>query len=96
MKPGSTVSPDDVAAQTDQLILQLVDALEGEDEAEIVRLFLQLRAAVSEGPGSAAWKRNITATRDRIFGTVNNFFYDRLTEIQRYIEYVSQTVTEAT
>lgn len=95
MKPDSTVDPADVAGQTDQLVLQIVDSLEGEDEGEIVKLLLQLRSTVSEGAGSAAWKRDIKAARDRIFVTVNNFFHSRLTALPEIQQFIEEAQTEA-
>lgn len=90
MKPDSTVDPKDVANQTDQLVMQIVHSLEGEDEGEIVRLLLQLRSTISEGPGSDAWKRNVKAARDRIFVTVNNFFYTRLTALPEIFQFIEE------
>ena len=93
MTPGSGVEPGAVAAQADRLVLQVVEALEGEDEAEIVRLLLRLRAAITEGPGSAAWTRNVRAARDRVYVTVNNFFRERLLALptlQAFIEEAQQ------
>ncbi|NNF58731.1 MAG: hypothetical protein HKN04_10875, partial [Rhodothermaceae bacterium] len=93
MKPDSTVDPDDVAAQADRLVIQVIGALEGADEEEIVKLLLQLRGTVADGPGSETWKRNVKAARDRVFVTVNNFFRSRLTAlpaIQAFIEEAQQ------
>lgn len=96
MRPGSGVAPQAVADQADRLVLQVIDALEGVDETEIVRLLLQLRAAISEGPGSEAWSRNVKATRDRIFVTVNNFFRERLVALPTIESFIDEVQTAHT
>jgi hypothetical protein len=74
--------------QADKLVLSVVDALEGEQETEIVRSLLKLRGALSDDPSSDAWNRAVEATRAEVINLVNNFFHDRLTgypPVQAYI-----------
>lgn len=65
--------------QADKLVLSVVDALEGEQETEIVRSLLKLRGALSDDPSGTAWKAAVEATRAEVINLVNNFFHDRLT-----------------
>jgi hypothetical protein len=74
--------------QADKLVLSVVDALEGEQETEIVRSLLKLRGALSDDQSSDAWDRAVEATRAEVINLVNNFFHDRLTgypPVQAYI-----------
>jgi hypothetical protein len=74
--------------QADKLVLSVVQALEGEQETEIVRSLLKLRGALSDDQSSDAWKRAVEATRAEVINLVNNFFHDRLTgypPVQAYI-----------
>lgn len=74
--------------QADKLVLSVVDALEGEQETEIVRSLLKLRGALSDDQSSDAWERAVEATRAEVINLVNNFFHDRLTgypPVQAYI-----------
>jgi hypothetical protein len=69
-------------------VLSVVQALEGEQETEIVRSLLKLRGALSDDQSSDAWKRAVEATRAEVINLVNNFFHDRLTgypPVQAYI-----------
>jgi hypothetical protein len=90
--PGSPITVDIVLAQVDALIIDVLRALEGVEEEEIVRQLLQLRDAVSreskEGLRSAA----VEAARDRVINLVNNFFHDKLMgmpSIAAYLEEMS-------
>ena len=74
--------------QADKLVLSVVDALEGEQETEIVRSLLKLRGALSDDQTADAWKRAVETTRAEVINLVNNFFHDRLTgfpPVQAYI-----------
>ena len=46
-QPGASISLDNVLSHTDQLILSVVNTLEGAEEAEIVRYLLRLRDALT-------------------------------------------------
>ena len=91
-EPGSPITVDIVLAQVDALIIDVLRALEGVEEEEIVRQLLQLRDAVSreskEGMRSAA----VEAARERVINLVNNFFHDKLMgmpSIAAYLEEMS-------
>src|SRR5690606_35112669 len=51
-QPGSAIPIDDVRQQADALVLDVVRALEGDEEAEIVAALMQLRRTLeSQAPG---------------------------------------------
>ncbi len=90
-QPGSTMPQEAMLAQADRLILAVVDALEGAQEAEIVRLLLRLRDILSRQEGGQALNAQAEAARAEVINVVNNFFRERLTavpEINAYMEQV--------
>jgi hypothetical protein len=94
VKPGSSIKIEYVLTQTDHLIVQVVQTLEGAEETEIVRHLLQLRNALArqqEGQGLTA---EADAARADVINVVNNFFYEKLValpEIKIYMD-ARQTV----
>jgi hypothetical protein len=86
--PGS-ISNDALVFQADQLILSVVQALEGDEETEIVRKLLLLRDALAREVSAQDWTRHVDTCRAEVMNLVNNFFHERLTgvpKIQAYIK----------
>jgi hypothetical protein len=92
--PGSGISLGAVHQQADQLILGVVEVLEGAVELEMVRALLTLRHALSSrGDSQDKWHAEVEASRAAAINIVNNFFYEKLTAIptiQVYMEQVQQ------
>jgi len=87
--PDSPISMDDALAQTDQLILAVVQALEGAEEGEIVRRLLRFRDVLTHQHSNESLDAEATAAQAEVISVVNNFFYEKLTAmpaIQAYIE----------
>jgi len=80
-EPGSGITVDQLLAQADQLILSVIHVLEGDQEAEIVRLLLRLRDALSRQEGGQALSGPAEAARAEVINLVNNFFYEKLTAV---------------
>jgi len=78
-KPGAEITTLQLLAQADQLILAVIRVLEGDQEAEIVRLLLRLRDALSRQESGQALSGPAEAARAEVINLVNNFFYDKLT-----------------
>lgn len=90
-QPGSTISMEYVLNQTDQLILAVIDALEGAQETEIVRYLLRFRDSLTRQRGGQALIPEAEAARAEVINLVNNFFYEKLValpEIRTYMEQV--------
>jgi hypothetical protein len=88
--PGS-ITQEALTEQADQLILTVVEALEGEAETEIVRTLLRLRSNLDKAQRDEAWINQVEAARAEIINLVNNFFHERLhalPEISGYIEMI--------
>ena len=81
-------------AQCDQLILAVVDALEGEKETEIVRYLLRLRRTLELQQVGEALSAPVTAARAEVINIVNNFFYDKLIAIPEIKSYMDKLGTK--
>ncbi len=91
--PESSISVDSVKAQADQLILEVVRALEGDEETVVVQHLLQLRDALEDQRQGQNLPFHVETARDEVINIVNNFFYDKLTtvpEIKSYIEAIQK------
>jgi hypothetical protein len=86
--PGSNINPETIAQQLDELILEVVQALEGEKEGEIVRRLLHLRSLLSKVDESSARQDEVQAAQDGVMEVVNLFFYERLTALPSIRDYI--------
>ena len=87
--PASPVTAEQMLAQADKLIMAVIKSLEGDEEAEIVRLLLRLRDAISHVQTNQKLTREAETARAEVINVVNNFFYEKLTgipEIKVYME----------
>jgi hypothetical protein len=83
-------------SQADQLILSVIEALEGEEESEIVRHLLHLKESLSREAEREQWNMQVEASRSQVINVVNNFFYERLTAlptIRAYIDGFQEVTT---
>src|SRR4030042_5135387 len=87
-KPGTEITVEQTIAQTDQLILSVIKALEGDQEAEIVRLLLRLRTALTQQEGGQELNASAEAARAEVINLVNNFFFERLTAVPEIKDYM--------
>jgi hypothetical protein len=88
-QPGSSISVESVKSQADGLIMEVIRALEGDEEAIVVKNLLQLRDALEDQKQGQESPVNVETARDEVINIVNNFFYDKLTtipEIKTYMD----------
>jgi hypothetical protein len=72
---------EELLVHMDRLITNVIEALEGEEEVEVVRLLMRLRDILfKEEPGKEL-SPQAEAARAELINIVNNFFYDKLTAI---------------
>lgn len=88
MEPGSSISLKQVLAHTDALILDVIEALEGEQETEIVRRLLRLRTSLSLQEGEEGLTAEAEAARAEVINIVNNFFYEKMSAVPRIKAYL--------
>ena len=87
--PGSDIPIENVRAQADQLIQSVIEALEGDEEAVVVKHLLRLRGSLDKQESGKAMHENVEAARAEVINIVNNFFYQKMTalpSIKIYIE----------
>ena len=77
--PGSDIPIDNVIAQADNLILAVIDALEGDEETAVVRHLLKLRRSLDKQQAGEEMNAEVEAARAEVINIVNNFFYDKMT-----------------
>ncbi len=89
----SDISIETVRAQADQLILRVVDVLEGAQEQEIVRHLLRLRDSLELHGDDPGRDQQVRASRAQVINIVNNFFYERLTALPSIKAYIQEMET---
>ena len=92
VKPGESIAMDNVLAQADTLILDVIRVLEGDQEAEIVRYLLRLRDSLTRQRVGQELIPEAEAARAEVINIVNNFFYDKLTAMPAIKEYMDGLV----
>ena len=75
---GSSIPHEQLTAAADRLIMDVIKALEGEQESQIVSHLLRLRDALSQPEAGEILTAEAEAARAEVINIVNNFFYDRL------------------
>ena len=89
VNPESTIDQAHMLAQCDELIISVIQALEGDQETEVVRQLLVLRDALTRQETNEELTVEAEAARSQVINIVNNLFYERLTampEIHQYME----------
>jgi hypothetical protein len=86
--PSTPITMEQVLEQCDQLIISVINALEGDQETEIVRLLLKLRDDLSRQKTNQQLSPDAEAARERVINVVNNFFYAKLTAVPSIKVYI--------
>ncbi len=89
-EPGTDIPIENVLAQTDQLVLEVIEALEGAKEVEIVRHLLRLRDAIEHQRRGQELATPVKAARAEVINIVNNFFYEKLTAVPTIKTYIDE------
>jgi hypothetical protein len=92
---GSPFDQEVMVAQTDQLIMSAINAMEGPQEAKVVGLLLMLRDEVS-GRKPVDRSREMESLRLETLSAVNDYFRERLIalpEIGAYLDEIAQRST---
>ncbi|MCC6376308.1 MAG: hypothetical protein IT191_04755 [Microbacteriaceae bacterium] len=91
--PNSPIPFSEVRSQADALILDVIQALDGDEEAEIVRSLLGLKEAL-ERQDQAEKQVEVEAARTRIINVVNTFFRDKLDGMPTIKSYMAKIQEE--
>ena len=96
-QPGSAVPLETVRAQTDELVLTVVRALDGVQETELVAALLKLRGALEETTSgrdqAEASQVAIDSAKTQVVNLINTFFRDRLTAVPTIRAYMDSLAT---
>ncbi len=84
---GTPFAEEVMVAQTDQLIMAAINALDGPQEAKVVSLLLMLRDEVS-GRVPVDRSREMETLRTETLEAVNRYFHDRLVALPGIAEYL--------
>ena len=95
--PGRRIPEENVRAQADELVMTVVQALDGVQEAETVDALLRLRTALEAaddtGADPEAVADEIEAAKTQLVNLVNNFFRDRLSAVPSIKDYMDSLAT---
>lgn len=89
-QPNSSIPLAAVRDQADALVLDVIEALEGSEEVEIVSALLQLRRSLEDAEDHETRLAKIEAAESRVINVVNTFFRDRLTEMPTIKDYIEE------
>jgi hypothetical protein len=92
--PGSTIAIESVRAQADQLILSVVQALEGAEETAVIKHLLVLRDALDTQESGQRMHADVEAARAEVINLVNNFFYEKLNALPSIRVYIDELQAE--
>ena len=96
-QPGSSIPIAAVRQQADALVLEVVEALDGDQEAEIVKALLELRQTLEGQATGEARTAEVDAVQTKVVNLINTFYREKLTSvptIKLYIEEIQGTSTK--
>jgi hypothetical protein len=87
---GSSIPIEEVQAQTDALVLEVVQALDGDAEAELVKSLLQLRQTLETQKSGEQRTAEVEAARAQVVNLINTFYRERLEVMPSIKDYIAQ------
>jgi hypothetical protein len=87
-RPGAEFDPEVLVNQADTLIMAAVAALDGPEEAAMVRSLMAVRANLLAGGGTAGRSTDVGAVKDEAIRTVNGYFERRLRAVPSIAAYL--------
>jgi hypothetical protein len=88
---GSTLPEENVRAQADELVMTVVQALDGVQEEQVVAALLRLRSALEanrDENDEEAVERELDAAKSQLENVINTFFRDRLEALPTIKDYL--------
>lgn len=89
LQPGSSIPIETALDQADNLVISVIEALEGDEESIVVRHLMKLHRGLDKQRDRQGVSAEVEAARAEVINIVNNFFYEKLTalpEIKVYME----------
>jgi ubiquinone biosynthesis protein UbiJ len=93
-QPGTAIPIDDVRAQADALVLDVVKALDGDAESEIVEALQKLSRTLEGQATGEERSAEVAGAQAEVVNLVNTFYRDRLVVMPTIKEYIDQMQAE--
>ena len=87
---GSSIPIEEVQAQADALVLDVVQALDGDAEAELVKSLLELRQTLETQKTGEARTAEVEAAKAQVVNLINTFYRDRLVVMPTIKDYIDE------
>ncbi len=94
-QPGSAIPIEAVQAQADTLVLEVVEALEGDEESELVKSLLRLRERLDDQEAGQARTAEVAAAQTHVVNLINTFFRDKLEAMPTIRQYIALMQADA-
>jgi len=88
--PGTDIPIENVKEQADQLVMSVIQALEGDEETAVVKHLMLLRRSLDKQESGHEMHEEVEAARAEVINLVNNFFYDKLTSMPTIKSYMEE------
>jgi hypothetical protein len=89
-RPGSSIPIAEVQAQADALVLEVVKALDGDEEAALVTSLLRLRQNLEHQEAGEERTAEVAAAQAQVVNLINTFFRDKLVAVPTIKEYIDR------
>ena len=84
----SHIPMETVKTQADNLILEVVEALEGDEETTVVRHLMKLRQGLDKQKSGHLMTSEVEVARAEVINIVNNFFYEKMMALPKIKVYI--------
>ncbi|MBX3098128.1 MAG: hypothetical protein KF761_00980 [Salinibacterium sp.] len=89
-EPGSAIPIEAVQAQADALVVQVVDALEGDEETAIVEALLRLRQTLEGQATGEERTAEVESAQTQVVNLINTFYREKLIAMPAIKEYIDE------
>lgn len=93
-QPGSSIPITAVQAQANELVISVTQALEGDEETEIVRALLELSMTLEGQHTGQERTAQVEAAQTRVVNLINTFYRDRLVAMPAIKDYIDAMQAE--
>ena len=87
-RPGAEFDRETLTSQADALIMSAIAALEGKEEADMVRHLLRVRDTLVQADGAAQRDTDVENVKTGALDAVNEYFRKRLMEVPEIRSYL--------
>lgn len=93
-EPGSAIPIEAVQAQANELVISVIQALEGAEEVEIVSALLELSVTLEGQRSGEERTSQVDAAQTRVVNLINTFYHDRLVAMPAIKDYIDAMQAE--